>query len=294
MTYLNKLENVRSLLGVQKDEVYFIAEIGINHNGDLDIAKQLIDLAKHSGCNAVKFQKRTLEIVYSKDVLDSPRESPWGTTTRQQKEGLEFSLHDYIEIDRYCKQVGIHWFASAWDIPSQHFLREFKTPYNKVASAMATHLQFLVEVASEKKLTFLSTGMMTIEQISLAVGIFEEVNCPYVLMHTTSVYPSPEEILNLRAINSLREKFGVPIGYSGHESTVMPSLVAAAFGAIVIERHITLDRAMYGSDQAASLAEKGLVMLVDQIRRMSTVLGDGVKKIENGELEVAKKLRYWE
>jgi N-acetylneuraminate synthase len=226
--------------------------------------------------------------------LESPRESPWGSTTREQKEGLEFSQSDYEEIDRYCKEIGIPWFASAWDIPSQLFLRQFDLPYNKIASAMATHKEFMEEVASERKLTFLSTGMLTVAQIDVAVKIFESTACPFILMHTTSVYPSPEKLLNLNAITTLREKYKVPTGYSGHESTVMPSLAAAVLGAIAIERHITLDRAMYGSDQAASLATKGLTQLVDEIRRLPAALGDGIKKIEEGELEVAKKLRYWE
>ena len=294
MNYQEKLMQVSSLLGLEPGEVHFIAEIGINHNGSLETAKALIDLAKRAGCDSVKFQKRTIDIVYTQEVLDSPRESPWGSTTREQKEGLEFSKADYVEIDRYCKKLEIKWFASAWDVPSQEFLRAFHIPFNKVASALATHHDFLRVVASEKKLTFLSTGMMTMEQITAAVEIFEEADCPFVLLHTTSVYPSAEEILNIRAINTLREAFQVPIGYSGHESTVMPSLVAATLGAIVIERHITLDRAMYGSDQAASLSEKGLTTLVDEIRRLPRVLGDGIKKIEKGELDVAAKLRYWE
>ena len=294
MSYKSRLDQVRSTLNLGPDEVHFVAEIGINHNGSLETAKNLIDLAKRAGCNSVKFQKRTLEIVYTKEVLDTPRESPWGSTTREQKEGLEFSLEDYREIDRYCKEIGIQWFASAWDIPAQKFLSQFNLPFNKIASAMATHIEFLKTVASEGKLTFLSNGMMTMEQISTAVNIFKDANCPFVLMHTTSVYPSTENLLNIRALNTLRDEFEVPIGYSGHESTVMPSLIAAVYGAVVIERHITLDRAMYGSDQAASLAEKGLVTLVDEIRRLPAVLGDGVKKLEIGELEVAAKLRYWE
>jgi len=294
MNYQDRVAQARSILNLEPDGVHFVAEIGINHNGDIAIAKKLIDLAKRAGCDSVKFQKRTLDIVYTQAVLDTPRESPWGKTTREQKEGLEFSKEDYLEIDSYCKEVGINWFASAWDIPSQVFLREFNLPFNKIASALATHLEFLVEVASEKKLTFLSTGMMTMDQVASAVDIFKNAECPFILMHTTSVYPSTEDLLNMRAINTLRETFQVPVGYSGHESTVMPSLVAAVFGAIAIERHITLDRAMYGSDQAASLSEKGLVTLVDEIRRLPAVLGDGIKKIEKGELEVAAKLRYWE
>ena len=294
MNYQYRVDQARSILNLEPDGVHFVAEIGINHNGDLGIAKKLIDLAKRAGCDSVKFQKRTLDIVYTQSVLDTPRESPWGKTTREQKQGLEFSKEDYLEIDSYCKEVGINWFASAWDIPSQVFLREFNLPFNKIASALATHPEFLKEVASEKKLTFLSTGMMTMDQVASAVDIFKSAECPFILMHTTSVYPSTEDLLNMRAINTLRDTFQVPVGYSGHESTVMPSLVAAVFGAIAIERHITLDRAMYGSDQAASLSEKGLVTLVDEIRRLPAVLGDGIKKIEKGELEVAAKLRYWE
>ena len=260
----------------------------------MEIAKKLIDLAKRAGCDSVKFQKRTIDIVYTQAVLNAPRESPWGTTTREQKEGLEFSREDYLEIDRYCTEVGIKWFASAWDIPSQEFLRDFDLPFNKVASALATHVEFLKIVAAEKKLTFLSTGMMTMNEVETAVEIFKSAECPFIVMHTTSVYPSPEDRLNIRAINTLRDVFQVPVGYSGHESTVLPSLVAATCGVVAIERHITLDRAMYGSDQAASLSERGLTTLIDEIRRLPIVLGDGAKKIEKGELEVAGKLRYWE
>lgn len=293
MNLHTRIGEAREILKLNPDEVHFIAEIGINHNGSLETAKELINLAKRAGCDSVKFQKRTIEIVYSQEILETPRQSPWGTTTRQQKEGLEFNKYEYEQIAVYCRQIGIPWFASAWDIPSQNFLREFQTPFNKVASAMATHKDFLAAVASEKKLTFLSTGMMEYRDIDDAVDIFKSADCPFILMHTTSVYPSPESILNLRAIETLRNRYQVPVGYSGHESTVMPSLVAAALGAIAIERHITLDRAMYGSDQSASLAEKGLTRLVDEIRRMPEALGDGHKKIELGELEVASKLRYW-
>ena len=273
--------------------VFVIAEIGINHNGNIEIAKQLMDLAKSAGCDAVKFQKRTLNIVYTPQVLDSPRESPWGTTTRQQKEGLEFEKDEYDEIDSYSKLIGLPWFASAWDIPSQAFLRQYELPFNKIASAMITHLEFLNEVAAEKRLTFLSTGMSTEIDIDKAVAIFKKHECPVILMHTVSVYPCAEELLNLRAIQTLKERYGLPVGYSGHESTVAPSLVAAVLGAVAIERHITLDRAMYGSDQAASLAPRGLHELVSEIRRYPLMLGDGVKQYAPGEDGVAAKLRYW-
>lgn len=278
---------------LRENGIFVIAEIGINHNGDINIARQLMDLAKSAGCDAVKFQKRTIDIVYSPEVLETPRESPWGTTTRAQKQGLEFGKDEYDEIDSYSRLIGIPWFASAWDIPSQHFLRNYNLPYNKIASAMATHLEFLEEVASEKKPTFLSVGMCTDTDVDRAVAVFSDANCPIVLMHTISVYPCKEDQLNLKSIQSLREKYGVPVGYSGHESTVAPSLVAAVLGAVAIERHITLDRAMYGSDQAASLAPRGLHELVSDLRRFPSMLGDGVKKYAPGEESVAKKLRYW-
>ena len=269
------------------------AEIGINHNGDLKITKALIDMAKAAGCDAVKFQKRTLDIVYTKEVLDTPRQSPWGTTTREQKAGLEFGKKEYDEIDAYCREAGIAWFASAWDIPSQEFLRQYDLPYNKIASAMATHPIFVECVASEKKPTFLSVGMCSYEDVDKAVAILKKHACPFVLMHTVSTYPSPEEDLNLSVMHELRQRYGVPVGYSGHEPSVSPSVMAAVIGAVAIERHITLDRAMYGSDQAASLEKAGLESMVNQIRKIPAVLGDGVKKITAGESSVASKLRYW-
>lgn len=273
--------------------VYVIGEIGINHNGDLAIAKKLIDMAKNCGCDAVKFQKRTIEIVYSPEVLDTPRESPWGTTTREQKVGLEFEKAEYDEIDSYCKQLGIEWFASAWDIEAQKFLRQYKFPHNKVASAMITHLDFLKEVASEKIHTFVSTGMATLEDIDKAVEIFKSANCPITLMHTISVYPCPESDLNLKLIETLRDRYKVPVGYSGHEVSPVPSIIAAALGAEAIERHITLDRSMYGSDQSASLEERGLEQLVDGVRSVEITMGDGIKRYDEKEQAVAAKLRYW-
>ena len=273
--------------------VFFIAEIGINHNGDVGIAKQLIDIAKHAGCDAVKFQKRTIDIVYSPEVLAQFRESPWGATQREQKEGLEFSEAQYDEIDAYCRASDIEWFASAWDIPSQKFLRKYDHKYNKVASAMATHLPFLEEVASERRMTFLSVGMCSYANIDAAVSIFRRHDCPFVLMHTVSTYPANEEDLNLRVIETLRERYGCPVGYSGHEVSVSPSLMAAMLGAVAIERHITLNRAMYGSDQAASLEGPALERLVSMTRKIPKVLGDGEKRTLPAEESVAKKLRYW-
>tara|TARA_A100001388_G_C28775072_1_gene506844 strand:+ start:7271 stop:8119 length:849 start_codon:yes stop_codon:yes gene_type:complete len=276
-----------------RKKIFIIAEIGINHNGSMQYAKELVDLAKECGCDAVKFQKRTIDIVYKKDFLDSPRLSPWGNTQRAQKEGLEFSLDQYYEIDAYCKEKSIEWFVSCWDIPSQLTMREFNTKYNKVASAMATNHDFLKVVADEKKYTFLSTGMTDMKEIELAVKIFDDASCPLTLMHTVSTYPAQEKHLNLNCIKTLKDKFNKPIGYSGHEATVLPSVIAAVLGATSIERHITLDRAMYGSDQAASLQKNGLRDLVQSIRKSEIVLGNGEKTIIPEEIEVAKKLRYW-
>lgn len=275
-------------------KIQIIAEIGINHNGSLDIAKQLIDMAKECGCDAVKFQKRTINVVYPEAVLNAPRESPWGTTTRQQKEGLEFGLEDYRAIDEHCRQKQIDWFASAWDIPSQEFLRQFKLRHNKVASAMLTNLPFIEAVAAEGRHTYLSTGMCNWEQLDRAVGIFRAHQCSFTLMHTISVYPCKEEELNLACIGTLRQRYNVPVGYSGHEISPTPSVVAAALGAVAIERHITLDRAMYGSDQSASLERRGLEIMVGGIRTYERSLGDGQKTFSDAEKGVAKKLRYWE
>ena len=273
--------------------IYIIAEIGINHNGSLSTAMELIDLAKSIGCDAVKFQKRTIEIVYNKAELEKPRESPWGTTQGQQKYGLELSISDYDLIDDYCKKKDIDWFASSWDEESQKIMRKYNFKFNKIASAMATNKSFVELVASEGIPTFASTGMTSIDDIDWLVKIFEENNCELMLMHTVSTYPSLEEHLNLKCLNTLRDRYNIPIGYSGHEVAVSPSLVAASLGAKAIERHITLDRAMYGSDQSASLQPEGFKQLVDVLRRLPKMLGDGNKKIIEEEKNIATKLRYW-
>lgn len=284
---------------VQKDpwpiieRVFIVAEIGINHNGDVRIAKQLIDMAKRAGCDAVKFQKRTIDIVYPEGFLDSPRESPWGTTQREQKEALEFGKDEYDEIDRYCREVGIDWFASAWDVPSQLFLCQYRLKYNKIPSPLIAHRELLETIAREQKPTFISTGMSTYEQIDEAVKIFRRYECPFVLMHCISEYPAPEHSLNLRCITELRHRYRCPIGYSGHEVTMIPGVLAAMMGAVAIERHITIDRAMYGTDQAASLEKRGLEMLVGYIRTIPIVMGDGIKCITPGETLNAEKLRYY-
>lgn len=270
-----------------------IAEIGINHNGDIDIAKKLVLLAHEAGCDAVKFQKRDIETVYSEEVLNAFRESPWGTTQRQQKEGLEFGEAEYKEIDRYCQELGIAWSASAWDSKSLDFVDQFSPEFHKVASAFVTNVEFLKEVAKKGRNTLLSTGMAEMSDIAKAVEVFTDAGTPIVLMHTVSTYPSPESDLNLRLISTLRERFGVPVGYSGHEASISPSIVAMGLGAVVVERHITLDRSMYGSDQSASIEESGLRQLVATARKITSLWGDGVKKYAPGEAEVAKKLRYW-
>ena len=271
--------------------IKIIAEIGINHNGDMNIVKKLIDTAYDAKCDAVKFQKRNIEIVYSKELLDAARDSPWGQTQRDQKNGLELSLENYLEIDLYCKAKKIDWFASAWDIDSQIFLRQFNCQYNKVASAMIVSEKYLEEVASEKKHTFISTGMSNMRQIKTAVEIFRKMNCSFELMHTVSTYPMSDSDANLLCIPMLKNEFKCNVGYSGHETGLAISYAAVALGASSIERHITLDRTMYGSDQAASIEPHGLRQLVGAIRKIEISLGDGVKKITQGEIEVAQKLR---
>jgi N-acetylneuraminate synthase len=273
--------------------VFVIAEIGINHNGSVDIAKQLIANAKTAGCDAVKLQKRSIDVVYPADVLAQPRESPWGTTQRAQKEGLEFGAAEYDALDAYCRSIDMTWFASAWDIDSLRFLRRYDCPYNKVASAMTTNLPFVTEVARERKPTFVSTGMCTLEDIDAVVALFRAEACPIMLLHTVATYPAAESDLNLAVMQQLRKRYGLPVGYSGHEASVSPSIVAAAMGAAAIERHVTIDRAMYGSDQAASLELPGLQMLVGSLRKMPALIGDGVKRTLPAEEAVAKKLRYW-
>lgn len=271
--------------------IFIIGEIGINHNGDLSIARDLIDVAKDAGCDAVKFQKRTIDLVYKQDFLDGPRESPWGTTQREQKEGLEFGQMEYREIDAYCKQGKIEWFASSWDIESQKFLRQFNLNYNKVASAMLVHEDLIKEIASEKKHTFISTGMSTLTEIDKAVEIFNDADGPFELMHCVSTYPMADEDANLNGIKTLRERYECNVGYSGHEVGLAISYAAAALGITSLERHITLDRAMYGSDQAASVEPNGLRQLVGAVRKIEAAMGDGVIDVIEKEVPVAQSLR---
>ncbi len=271
---------------------FLIAEIGINHNGDLAIAKQLITSAKGAGFDSVKFQKRTIDKVYTKEFLDSTRESPWGTTQRQQKEGLEFNFEQYKELDRFCKEIGIDWFASAWDVDAQAFLSDFNLKYNKVASAMLGHKPLLKRIASEKRRTFISTGMAELNEIDEVVKLFKESGCPFELMHCNSTYPMKDADANLKCIPFLRERYHCDVGYSGHETSLIKVCVAAvALGATSLERHITLDRAMYGSDQAASIETHSLGNFVEAVRAIPAVLGTGRKEITDAEKAVRKKLR---
>ena len=271
---------------------FIIAEIGINHNGDIEIAKKLIDAAKFSGCNAVKFQKRDINIVYTKKFLDSPRESPWGATQRDQKKKLEFTEIDYETIDSYCKSRDIIWFASAWDNNSLKFLDRFNLSYNKIASAMIVDINFLKEVAKRKKYTFISTGMSTDKDIETAVKIFKDLKCPFELMHCVSTYPTKVEDVNLSTINFMKEKFKCDVGYSGHENGITVSLCAVSLGISSLERHITLDRTMYGSDQAASLEPRGFMEMNSRINNIIKAIGTPKYGfITEEEKIIAKKLR---
>lgn len=272
--------------------LFLIAEIGINHNGSIGIAKKLIDGAAEAGFDAVKFQKRTVAKVYTKELLDSPRESPWGTTQREQKMGLEFDHDQYDEIDRYCKDLCIDWSASAWDLDSQLFIRDFDVSFNKVASAMLGHKPLLNEIASEGKMAYISTGMANLDEIDEVVKLFQNANCPFELMHCNSTYPMREEDANLRCIPMLKTRYDCDVGYSGHESSLIKvCTTAVALGATSLERHITLDRAMYGSDQAASIETHALRDFVETVRKVPSLLGNGEKEISLAEIEVRSKLR---
>jgi N-acetylneuraminate synthase len=271
--------------------IFIVAEVGINHNGNMSICKELIDVAVDSGCDAVKFQKRDINEVYTQEFLDSHRKSPWGSTQREQKMGLEFDADEYQEIESYCKKKNIEWFASAWDVNSQNFLRQFNSKYNKVASAMIVHTELLKEIASEGKHTFISTGMTTYEDIDKAVDIFKKANCSFELMHTVSTYPMKDEDANLNMINTLRDRYQCDVGYSGHEVGLAVSYAAAALNITSLERHITLDRAMYGSDQSASVEQGAFQNLVGAVRKIELAMGDGIKKTIEAEAAIAKNLR---
>lgn len=272
---------------------FIIAEIGINHNGSLEIAKKLIDMAANCGCDAVKFQKRSIETIYKPDFLASPRESPWGTTQADQKKALEFSYKEYDAIDAYCQKRRIAWFASAWDIDSLDFLKKYHLPFNKIASPMLTHQEFCAAVAQEQKQTFIATGMSDLEQIRSVVELFKASECPFTLMHAVSIYPCLDDQCNLGMIPVLKALFDCVVGYSSHSRSWEDCVLAVSLGAVAIEKHITLDRAMYGSDQAASLEEGGLKRLVRECQKVEGYLGDGIKRILPEEERNARKLRYW-
>lgn len=273
---------------------FIIAEIGINHNGSVDTAKKLILTAKEAGCDIVKFQKRSIDKVYSQEELNKYRESPWGKTNRDQKQGLEFGAAEYDVIDNYCQELEMPWFVSCWDLESYEFMKKYQLAINKVASAVLNHEKLIRAIAQEGKLTYISTGMSTMVEISQCVHIFNTYKCPYVLMHCNSQYPMPDEKANLNMIRHLEKIFKCPVGYSGHEVGIITSIAAVCYGAVAIERHITLDRAMYGSDQAASLEPQGLKKLVEYIRVVEKVSGDTLKYITPEEEIVRKKLRRLE
>ncbi len=268
---------------------YVIAEIGINHNGDIDIAKKLINVASGAGCDAVKFQKRTIDVVYSREELAKPRESPFGDTNGDLKRGLEFELEEYQEIDRYCREVKIDWFASCWDEASVDFIAQFKVPCFKIASASLTDDNLLRHTRKIGKPVLLSTGMSTLKEVDHAVEILGKQEL--ILLHACSTYPAYYEELNLHVIEVLRDRYGVPVGYSGHETGLASSVAASVLGSCVIERHITLDRSMWGSDHAASLEPNGITRLIRDIRLIEKSMGDGVKRVLEREQPIIKKLR---
>lgn len=270
--------------------IFIIGEIGINHNGDINLVKKLIKAAKKAGADAVKFQKRTIELVYTKEILKSFRDSPWGKTFEDQKRGLEFNEKEYDEINKLCNDIKITWFASCWDVESLKFLKKYNCVYNKIASPMLTNYELINEVAKEGKHTFISTGMHSIEEIGKAVDIFKKFNCPYELMHTVSTYPMKIEDANLNMIKTLKNIFKCNVGYSGHEVGRAISVAAAALGISSLERHITLDRTLYGSDQAASLEIGGFQLTINYVRSVEKAMGEGKKIILEEEKKNRKKL----
>ena len=271
-----------------------IAEIGINHNGDISMAKKLISMAKNCGCDYVKFQKRNPDICVPENQKKQMRETPWGYISYlDYKKKIEFSKDDYKIIDDYCKEQKIEWFASVWDLDSLKFIEQFNVSTHKIASALVTNLELLKEVAKCKKYTFISTGMCELEDIDKAVDIFKKANCEFELMHSVSTYPADEKDLNLSLINFYKKRYNCNVGYSGHEAGISPSVIAAALGASSIERHVTLSRSLFGTDQSASVERRGLIELVTVIRKIPIVLGVPQKKMLDAEKPIAKKMRYW-
>jgi len=268
---------------------YIVAEIGINHNGDVELAKTLIEMADAAGCNAVKFQKRTIDVVYTAEELAKPRENPFGTTNGDLKRGLEFGLQQYQEIDRFCNEIGIAWFASCWDEGSVDFIEQFDPPCHKIASPSLTDDDLLRYLRAKGRPLILSTGMSTLEEIDHAVAVLGRDDL--IILQATSTYPSNYDELNLKTIPELRERYGVPIGYSGHETGIASSSAAVALGACVVERHVTMERSMWGSDQAASLGPSGITRLVRDIRLVEMAMGDGAKRVFDSEKPILRKLR---
>ena len=285
----NKVSVGKKAIGAG-EPVYIIAEIGINHNGDIEIAKQLMDVAVETGCDAVKFQKRTPEICVPEDQKSIPRETPWGSMTYfEYKKRIEFEQKEFEQIDAYAKKIGIDWFASPWDVPSVDFLEGFNVPCQKIASACLTDSELLTAINKTKTTTILSTGMSSMQEIDKAVSLLNDV--PLAIAQATSTYPAEASELNLRAIQTFSEKYKVPVGYSGHERGLQVTIAAVALGATFIERHITLDRSMWGTDHSASLEPEGLKKLVRDIRIVELALGDGKKKVYDSEIPIRAKLR---
>jgi N-acetylneuraminate synthase len=285
----NKVSVGKKAIGAG-EPVYIIAEIGINHNGDIEIAKQLMDVAVETGCDAVKFQKRTPEICVPEEQKSIPRDTPWGTMTYfEYKKRIEFEQSEFEQIDTYAKKIGIDWFASPWDVPSVDFLESFNVPCQKIASACLTDSELLSAVNKTKTTTILSTGMSSMPEIDKAVDLLN--NVPLAIAQATSTYPAEASELNLRAIQTFAEKYKVPVGYSGHERGLQVTIAAVALGAVFVERHITLDRSMWGTDHSASLEPEGLKKLVRDIRIIELALGDGKKKVYDSEIPIRAKLR---
>lgn len=285
----NKVSVGKKAIGAG-EPVYIIAEIGINHNGDIEIAKQLMDVAVETGCDAVKFQKRTPEICVPEEQKSIPRETPWGLMTYfEYKKRIEFEQNEFEQIDAYAKKIGIDWFASPWDVPSVNFLEGFNVPCQKIASACLTDSELLTAINKTKTTTILSTGMSSMQEIDKAVSLLNDV--PLAIAQATSTYPAEASELNLRAIQTFAEKYKVPVGYSGHERGLQVTIAAVALGATFIERHITLDRSMWGTDHSASLEPEGLKKLVRDIRVVELALGDGKKKVYDSEIPIRAKLR---
>lgn len=271
---------------------YIIAEIGINHNGDLEIAKKLIDIAAVAGCDAVKFQKRNPDVCVPEHQKNVPRETPWGTMSYlEYKYRMEFGKEEYDEIDRYCDSKGIAWSASPWDMDSLHFLEQYDLPFIKMPSAMITNEELMRATARTGKKVIFSCGMSTLDETDQAVRWLEEENAKFALLHCNSTYPAPIEDLNLMCIKTLRERYGCEIGYSGHEFRLGTTVASVYLGATILERHITLDRTMWGSDHLASVEPQGLIKLVKGVRELEMALGDGNKRVTDGEKPVRKKLR---